>query len=316
MAPSTFGASTTAAEAAGFYADRMAGKVVLITGATPKGLGAEAARVIALHNPELLILAGRSQANLDKSVTYIRHHSPQATLQTLLIDFSSLTSVRLAASIINASSQPIDILILNHGITGAPYTLTQDGFESNFAIHHLGPFLFRNLIKPRLFASAEARVVVVSSSAVFLSNVNFEDPGWDEGRGYEKWKAYAASKTANIQFVVGLARRWKGVGCFSLHPGACLETNIFNNTSKEEMMAVGFLLEDGTPNPAFQYKTVEACAATHIVASFDPDLKDHSGEFLADCQLNTTIPVSYTLDSDNAEKLWALSEKMVGQKFD
>ncbi|KAI5478515.1 NAD-P-binding protein [Pseudohyphozyma bogoriensis] len=315
MAPSTFNASTTASEAATFYASQIAGKTVLITGATPKGLGAEAARAIAQHDPKLLILAGRSQTNLDDAKSMIFKDAPSAKLETLVVDFASLASVRTAASTVKAYTFPIDVLILNHGIMGTPYTQTVDGFESQFAVCHLGSFLFTNLIKERLMASADPRVVVVSSAANTISNVLFEDPGFDGGKKYHAWVAYGQAKTANVQFAVGLAERWK-IPAFSLHPGASLETNLMNDMPVEEKIGAGFLLPDQTPNPAYKYKTLEACSSTHIVAAFDPELKDKSGAFLSDCHINTEVVAPYALDKDDAAKLWALSEKLVGQKFD
>lgn len=43
-----------------------------------------------------------------------------------------------------------------------------------------------------------------------------------EGKTYEKWKAYGQSKTANMLFSLGLAKKLGGQGlsAFSLSPGA------------------------------------------------------------------------------------------------
>lgn len=58
--PAEFGTHTTANDVAQHYAPQIEGKTVLVTGVSPGGLGAEAAAAIAVQNPKLLILAGRS----------------------------------------------------------------------------------------------------------------------------------------------------------------------------------------------------------------------------------------------------------------
>lgn len=73
------------------------------------------------------------------------------------------------------------------GITAPPYSTTVDGFESQFGTNHLGPFLFTNLIRPRLLASASPRVVVVASEGHLLSDTLFDDVGCGKGGTYNPW---------------------------------------------------------------------------------------------------------------------------------
>lgn len=103
-----------------------------------------------------------------------------------------------------------------------PYSTTIDGFESQFGTNHLGPFLFVNLIRPRILASASPRVVMVTSGAHHASDIRYDDPGFSEGKAYHKFLAYGQSKTANMLFAVALSERW-GVTAFSVHPGGKLD---------------------------------------------------------------------------------------------
>lgn len=58
--PSSLNFHSTASEVSAHYASQIRDKVVLVTGVSPNGLGAEASKAIAESGPKLLILAGRS----------------------------------------------------------------------------------------------------------------------------------------------------------------------------------------------------------------------------------------------------------------
>jgi len=60
---------------------------------------------------------------------------------------------------------PLNVLILNAGVFGAPHSLTDDGFETTFQTNHLGHFYLVRLLTDLLVASTPARVVTVSSES-------------------------------------------------------------------------------------------------------------------------------------------------------
>lgn len=146
-------------------------------------------------------------------------------------------------------------LINNAGVMALPErTLSTDGFEMQFASNHLGPFIFTNTILPALKRSSDPRIVVVSSWGHHLSNFIFEDPNAEQS--YDKWKRqvllsriiaerltmvlsvrYGSTKTANVQFAVGLTKK-KGIKSISLHPGA-IRTELLRYMTKEDELAMG-----------------------------------------------------------------------------
>lgn len=175
MSNVNFGFETTAEEVVSAYAAYVKGKTILITGVTPNGLGIYTAKALAAHDPALLVLATRSQSTLDVAVAEINSVSSCA-VKTVLIDLSSMNSVRTAAEEVNSWSDvpAIDIMINNAGIMSTPWGKTEDGIEQQFATNHLGHFLFANLIMAKIIAS-KGRIITVSSGAHLYGPVRFDD---------------------------------------------------------------------------------------------------------------------------------------------
>ena len=63
----------------------------------------------------------------------------------------------------------------------------------------------------------------------------------------------------------------------------------------------------------FNLVSLDACAALHVVAAFDPRLDEHNGAYLDHGDLAEPEPQARKLE--DAEKLWKLSEKLVGETF-
>ncbi|KAF7974255.1 hypothetical protein HWV62_13032, partial [Athelia sp. TMB] len=125
------------------------------------------------------------------------------------------------------------------------------------------------------------------------------------------------SKIANVLFSLEFAERYgqQGLASFSLHPGAIVDTPIGASVSKEELIAVGLANPDGTyVNPA-EWKTIPLGAATYIVAAFEPSILEHNGAYLADAALAPDATSSDGKDKALSNKLWVLSEELVGIKF-
>lgn len=221
--------------------------------------------------------------------------------------------------------------------------------------NHIGHFLFTNLIAPKLIKAAQTsndargttRIVNVSSGSPSIvafrwSDYNFEkanntlpkdeqpSSAWLEGWGYKDVQsksyipidAYNRSKVANLLFSVGANKRFfeqYGILTVALHPGV-IETELKRDFADETKNAVEELGKKGV----YTFKTLGAGAATTLVAALDPALaigvgqskngKDNYGTYLADCQISDKADPR-SISSENAERLWELSEKLVGEKF-
>jgi NAD(P)-dependent dehydrogenase (short-subunit alcohol dehydrogenase family) len=173
------------------------------------------------------------------------------------------------------------------------------------------------LILPRVLVSSSPRIVNVSSAGHGLTPFRFDDPQFKNGETYAKWIAYGQSKTANVLFSRELAKRYKdkGLVAFSLHPGVIM-TNLARDVKVEEFQepiydAFGNVMDLSQT----KWKTLPQGASTHIVAAFDPTIKNQSGSYLDDCQVANDHALPHAKSDEDAEKLWALSEELVGQKF-
>ncbi|KAI9281363.1 NAD-P-binding protein [Umbelopsis sp. AD052] len=294
MPNKNFGFHTEADEVATYFENEIKGKTILITGCTWNDLNAECARIIAKHHAALVIVAGEKHEQLDEAIQKIHEETPSADIRPLVINFASLYSVRHAAAQVNAYVEDIDVLINNSDIKGCPYHTTEDGFEAIFGTNYVGPFLFINLIMPKILASTAPRIVSVSGIGHLLSAIRFDDLFFDNGNSYTEWIAYAQSRTANILFGCELSKRFKnrGLAAFSLHPGVI----------KKSSCVVNIKILQGT--------------STLLVAAFDPTIASESGSYLVDCQIAMNQVNPWATDDTQAEKLWKLSEKLVGQTFD
>ncbi|KAB8300854.1 hypothetical protein EYC80_002782 [Monilinia laxa] len=319
---SSFNKDTTGAEVVAAFPDSVTSKTFVITGPTPGGLGLQTALFLAAFKPSTILLLGREESKDALAVESVKAASPSTTVRFVYCDLEVYSSIRAAAKTILATTPKIHTLINNAGIMApANYRTTPEGLEVQFGINHIGHFLLTNLLMPSILAAASegARIVCLSSSGWGLGEVRFDDYNFTSGKDWNKWTAYGQSKTANILFTVELARRLKGrdVQVFALHPGL-----IFTNLGREmdierDLISMveafnsrGYVkIED-----PISFKTLETGTSTTLVAALDPALKSHSGVFLSDCQIFQTA--DYTTNPEYAQKLWALSEKIVGEKFD
>jgi len=59
----------------------------------------------------------------------------------------------------------------------------------------------------------------------------------------------------------------------------------------------------------------QGCSTT-LVAALDPSIEGDSGAYLDDGDVAVNAPPDYLAVPENEERLWKLSEELVGEKFD
>ncbi|MDJ0851538.1 MAG: SDR family NAD(P)-dependent oxidoreductase [Myxococcota bacterium] len=312
---SSFGFQTTADEA--IEGIDLTGKRALVTGASG-GLGAETARVLAGAGAAVTLTA-RDIPKGEQVAASIREATRGADVEVMALELHRPESVRRFAKDWLARHSQLNLLINNAGVMACPEARTDEGWEMQFASCHLGHFLLTALLVPALRAGAPSRIVNVSSGGHRFSPVLLDDPHF-ERTDYDKWVAYGQAKTANVLHAVELDRRLakQGVRAFAIHPGAIV-TELGRHLQKEDIE----LMNSRVPGGGLKFKPVEAGAATQVFAATAPELEGSGGLYLEDVAvagLNTDDASiggykAWAVDIDSAERLWSLSEELLGEQF-
>ena len=279
------------------------GKTVIITGANT-GIGKETAIDLAKRKAKIII-ACRNVERGEQAERDIRSLSNNENVHFKLLDLASFASIKDFCSQVLAEESRIDILINNAGIMRCPYWKTEDDFEMQFGVNHLGHFLLTNLLLDRIKEAPAGRIVVVSSLAhKRAKEINFDDI--NSTQSYDPKFAYGQSKLANNLFTIALHKRLAGtnvtVNC--LHPGI-----IYTELGRHMKIPLWtkILL---APVALLILKTPWQGAQTTIYCAVDKEVEGVSGLYFADCKKKQ--PESQALDELAAEKLWALSIKLTG----
>ncbi|PGG99979.1 hypothetical protein AJ79_08341 [Helicocarpus griseus UAMH5409] len=318
-----FNQHTTGREVVEACAPAADGKTILITGPSQGSIGAAVVVALAAAKPEVIFLAGRNKTKIDPVIEEFRKENTTTRLVYVPLDLSDQSSVRAAAAEVNSQIDKLDILFNNAGIMCTmPFTKSAQGIELQFATNHVSHFLLTALLMPKIKAAgAGSRIVHTSSTGLQLCDPTFENYNWDDGKTYHPWLAYAVSKCSQSLFSVALAKRLKGTGIatFALQPGMP-STSLTQNIQQEgpasfpEAIGINTARFGGVKqDQSGDIKTLESASSTILAAALDHDLEPESGKFLRNCAVYDVMP--YALDPDAAERLWTLSEKLIGEEF-
>ncbi|KAF0106779.1 MAG: putative oxidoreductase [Anaerolineaceae bacterium] len=278
------------------------GKTALVTGGT-SGIGLETARALARLGAQVTIVS-RSAERCAQAATRLGSRETGNPVAWIAADLSTLEGVMQAAMTFKQQHTRLHILVNNAGGIFFKRALTRDGFETTFALNHLGYFLLTILLLDTLKSSAPARIVNVASGmharvkALDFANLQGEQK-------YSGWDAYARSKLCNLLFAYELARRLEGSGVTAnaLTPGY-VATNIGadNGPLFETFAKLSARLFGRRPE-------VGARTGVHLAAA--PEVEGVTGKYFADCREIPSSPLSH--DRAAAEKLWQVSLELAGK---
>jgi NAD(P)-dependent dehydrogenase (short-subunit alcohol dehydrogenase family) len=295
----------------------LTGKTAIVTGGY-SGIGLETVRALAGKGATVVVPV-RSEAKAQENLAGVT-----GDVRTAPMDLAELKSVGSFAASITEELKSLDLLINNAGVMASPESRVGPGWESQFGICHMGHFALTMALFPLLKNTPASRVVALSSTAHKMSDVLWDDIQF-ENTDYDKWQAYGQAKTANALFANALSRRLKETGglAFSVHPGGIF-TPLQRHLPKEEMIALGWLGEDGEPSEMAKagFKTPEQGASTTLWAATSSKLEGMPGVYCEDADIaaatNPDSPMArfmgveaHACDDAAAERLWEISERLL-----
>ena len=293
--------------------DSQKGKTAIVTGAN-SGLGKEI--TIGLLKIEVkVIMACRNIKKAENTKLEIIKTIPSADIEIMELDLTSLTSVRSFAKSFCDKHNQLNLLIENAGIMIPPFVKTEDGFESQMGVNYFSHFLLTNLLMPILNKTEGARITTTSSIAHQNGRINFDNLNAEIS--YSKMEAYSQSKLACLMFAYELQRRLSkadsNVIAVSAHPGVS-NTNLFSHIPKFIQILMIPLL------PFFTHPPKNA-AMPMLYAALGKSVNggDYFGPLGYKGMKGKAGKVNskpHALDKDVAKKLWEVSEKLTGEKFD
>jgi NAD(P)-dependent dehydrogenase (short-subunit alcohol dehydrogenase family) len=286
------------------------GKVALVTGAN-SGLGLEAATALARHGAKVL-LACRNIQKAEAAADQVRA-TATGEVEIVPLDLASLGSVAACAKLVRERETRLDLLLNNAGLMAVDEAKTEDGFEMQLGVNHLGHFALTAGLAPLVLATPGSRIVSMSSMGHRSGRMQFDDLFFEK-RGYSRWRPYFQSKLANLLFTAELHRRLTEAKADTMalaaHPGGS-KTNLGNESG-------------GLINRLLRPLDIGAQSAAQgalpiVRAATDPTAE--GGQFYGPRLMVWGHPVVETpsrraRNADDARRLWTRSEELTGLTID
>jgi NAD(P)-dependent dehydrogenase (short-subunit alcohol dehydrogenase family) len=294
----------------------LSGKVIVLTGAN-SGIGFEAAKAFA-HKGAKVVLACRDLEKANKSINEIAKDLPTAKIEAMALNLASLESVHAFAKSFKHSFDRLDVLVNNAGLMTSDYQTTTEGFELMFGAMHLGHFALTGLLLDQIKATADARVVTISSFGHRMGKIDFDNLTFKDGKGFSDRAGYGRAKLANLLFTYELQRKFDAAGvrakAVAAHPGNA-RTNLVTDKHKLHVrMFVWALLAVGRIQSAEKGALPTLRAATDLnvqgASYYGPN---KAGETRGHPVVVSSSEASHNLD--DAQQLWEASEKLTGVRY-
>ncbi len=294
----------------GFTVPPLDGKTALVTGSNA-GLGFEAAKLLA-RNGARVLLACRNATKAEAAAEQIRAVA-SAPVEVVSVDLANLASIAAGAGAVLDGEDRLDLLINNAGLMAIDEARTDDGFEMQIGVNHLGHFALTARLAPLVLATPGSRIVTMSSIGHRAGRLRLDDLFF-ERRRYDRWQPYFQSKLANLLFTAELHRRLTRAGSSTLalaaHPG----------TSRTDLGYEGGGITNKLMKPVAPFLQPAAAGALPLVrAATDPHAA--GGQFYGPRWMARGRPVVETpsrraRNADDARRLWERSEQLTDLTFE
>jgi Dehydrogenases with different specificities (related to short-chain alcohol dehydrogenases) len=289
---------------------------IIVTGAN-SGLGFSASKYLA-ENGAQVIMACRSPEKGEKARNKIEDKLESPSLEVMELDLSDLGSVEAFGENFRQKYSRLDVLCNNAGLMALPRRETEDGFEMQLGVNHLGHFALTSHLIDMIIES-KGRVVNQSSMAHEDGEIDFDDLMGE--KDYSKWGAYGQSKLANLLFTYELDRRLKekdiDVQSVACHPGVS-DTNLFKIGPKMEHSKIKLYL--GKIFSTVLGQSPDKGCLPMLYAATSGNIQ--GGEYIGPDGFKTMRgypekqeSTEASKDEEKAKRIWKRSEELTGVKF-
>lgn len=293
-------------------------RVILVTGAN-SGLGYYSALALAAKGARVL-LACRSLHRGGQAKAEIIQSLPQAHISVVELDLADLESVRACTQTLLSDYDRLDILMNNAGVMAIPRRETEQGFERQIGVNHLGHFALTGALMPLLLETPHSRIVNVSSIAHRSGRVDFDD--LHGKRKYSRFGAYSQSKLANLLFTLELQRLLASRGADAVtvaaHPGYAA-TNLQYAGPREKSSKIEMLIMRAM-NAVFA-QSAEQGALPQLFAATEPNIS--GGDFVGPDgwmgmrgHPRKLRAKETAYDEETARRLWQMSVDLTGEPYE
>jgi len=278
----------------------MRGKTVMVTGFTA-GVGRASVSALAAMGADVVGVCRNAQKGQQVLDEVARAHAG-VKLDMLVGDLGMQRDIRRIADQFLASGRPLHVLYNNAGVFHLSRSTTAEGFETTFAVNHLGYFLLTQLLLEPLRDARAGRVVCTASDGYKLGGrLDFDD--LQSQKKYSAFGVYCRTKLANVLFTQELARReaHHGVVTHSFHPGFVGSSLAKNN---------GWFARAVTTLISPLARSPEKGAETGVYLCTAPEVRDDNGLYYLDMKPRPLAAVAR--HPGDAARLWEASLELTG----
>ncbi|KAL9657698.1 hypothetical protein ABK040_005051 [Willaertia magna] len=153
----------------------LSGKIIIVTGVAPNGIGYETARKLYELNGTVVLAVRNTKSGEDtkKLIEKDTKIKTNGKIEVMYLDLNDLKVVKEFVSKFIETFSTCHILINNAGVCCAPHSTTEQGIEKHFGVNCLGHFLLTMLLLPKLKEHSDSRILNLSSFTI--NNISKND---------------------------------------------------------------------------------------------------------------------------------------------